>query len=62
MEIYHLKDPGADGRMISKWILETGYGGVDWFHLSRGQWRARVNRVTLHYMKGGEFLDHQSDG
>jgi hypothetical protein len=46
MEIYHLKDPGVDGGMISKWILETGYGGVDWFHLSRGQWRARVNTVT----------------
>jgi hypothetical protein len=44
----HLKDPGVDGRMGSKWTLgRLVEGGVEWIHLAqgRGSWQAVVNAV-----------------
>ena len=43
----HLEDPGADGRIILKWILEKLDVGVDWISLSlvTDKWRAVVNSV-----------------
>jgi hypothetical protein len=43
----HLKDPGVDGRIILKWILEKGDGGMDWIDLAqyRDRWRAVVSAV-----------------
>jgi hypothetical protein len=29
-----LKDPGGDGRMILKWILEKWGGGMEWIDLA----------------------------
>jgi hypothetical protein len=29
----HLEDPGIDGRIILKWILEKWDGGMDWIDL-----------------------------
>jgi hypothetical protein len=43
-----LEDPGVDGRIILKWILERlGVGGADWVDLAqdRDRWRALVNVV-----------------
>jgi hypothetical protein len=28
----HLKDPGVDGRIILKWILQKWNGGMDWIY------------------------------
>jgi hypothetical protein len=35
------------GRIIFKWILEIGWGGMEWIDLAhdRDQWRALVNTV-----------------
>jgi hypothetical protein len=47
----HLEDPGVDGRIILRWILETWDGGTDWNYLVQGsdRWRALVNAVmNLH--------------
>jgi hypothetical protein len=43
----HLKDPGVDGRIILKWILERLDGGMDWINLAedRDRWRTVVNAV-----------------
>ena len=44
----HFKNPGVDGRMILKWILETWDGGdIDWIDLGqdKNRWRAVVNTV-----------------
>jgi hypothetical protein len=43
----HLEDPGADGRIILKWILKKWDRGMDWFDLAqdRDRWRALVNAV-----------------
>jgi hypothetical protein len=43
----HLKDPGVEGRIILKWILEKGDGGMDWIDLAqdRERWWALVNAV-----------------
>ena len=42
-----MEDPGVDGWMIFKWILDKWDGGVDWMDLAqdRGRWRAVVNAV-----------------
>ena len=47
MEKGHLKDPGVDGRMILKWILEKWVVGMDWINLAqdRDMRRALVNAV-----------------
>ena len=43
----HLEDPGVDGRIILKCILEKWDGGMDWIDLAqdRDRWRAVVNAV-----------------
>jgi hypothetical protein len=43
----HFEDPGADGRIILKWILEKLDQGMDWIDLGqdRDRWRAVVNAV-----------------
>jgi hypothetical protein len=42
-----LEDPGIDGRIILKWILERLGGGADWIDLAldRDRWRALVYKV-----------------
>ena len=42
-----LEDPGADGRIILRWILSKWDGGMDWIDLAqdRDRWRALVNAV-----------------
>jgi hypothetical protein len=42
-----LEDPGVDGRIILKWILEKWNGDMDWIDLAQGRdrWRAVVNAV-----------------
>jgi hypothetical protein len=44
---HHLEDPGVDWRIILKWILRTGIGGMDWIDLTldRDRWWASVNAV-----------------
>jgi hypothetical protein len=43
----HWEDQDVGGWTILKWILETGWGGMDWIDLvqDRGQWWALVNAV-----------------
>jgi hypothetical protein len=44
----HLEDPGEDGRIILRWIIqEVGCGGMDLIELAQGRdsWRAVVNAV-----------------
>jgi hypothetical protein len=43
----NLKDPGVDGMIILKCILEKWDGGMDWIDLAqdRDRWRAVVNAV-----------------
>ena len=44
----HLEDPGVDGRIILRWIIqEVGCGGTDWINLAqdRDRWQALVNTV-----------------
>jgi hypothetical protein len=43
----HLEAPGADGRIILKWILRRWDGGMDWIDMAqdRDRWRALVNAV-----------------
>jgi hypothetical protein len=42
-----LEDPGVDGRIILKWILEKWGGSMDWIDLAqnRDRWRTLVNAV-----------------
>ena len=43
----HLENPGADGRIILRWIMMKWDGGMDWIDLAqdRDRWRALVNAV-----------------
>jgi hypothetical protein len=44
----HLGDPGIDGRVILRWIIqELGYGGKDWMNVAQGRdrWWALMNVV-----------------
>ena len=43
----HLRDPGIDGRIMLRRILEVGCGCVDWIELAqdRDRWRALVTEV-----------------
>jgi len=44
----HWGDPGADGRIILRWIFRKwDVGGTDWTELAqdRDRWRALVNAV-----------------
>ena len=42
-----MEDPGADGRIILKWIFRKWDGGMDWIELAQGRcrWQALVNAV-----------------
>ena len=42
-----MEDPGVDGRIILKWILEKWGGGMDKIDLAqdRDRWQALVNEV-----------------
>jgi hypothetical protein len=44
----HVEDRGIVWRIILKWILEKGDGGVDWINLAedRDRWRVVVNAVV----------------
>jgi len=54
----HSKDLVVELRITLKRILETGWEGVNWFHVAhdRDQWRALVNEPSGS-IKSGEFLD-----
>jgi len=43
----HSEDPGVEGSIILKWIVNTWYGGMDWIDLAqdRDRYRALVNAV-----------------
>ena len=43
----HLENPGVDGRIMLKSILERWDGGMDWIDLVqvRDRWQALVNAV-----------------
>jgi hypothetical protein len=45
----HLGDPGADERIILKWISGSGMGGMNWINLAqnRDRWRAGINAVLI---------------
>jgi hypothetical protein len=50
--INHLEDPGVDGKIILKWILEKSDGGIDWIDLVRNRdtWQAVVTeKMNLHF-------------
>ena len=45
----YLRDPGADGRIILRWIFRKwDVGDMDWIELAqdRDRWRALGNSVT----------------
>jgi hypothetical protein len=48
-----LEDPGVNGRIILKWILERLDGGIDWTNMAQDRegWRALVN--TVMNLRGG---------
>ena len=43
----HLENPGANGRIILRWIMRKWDGGMDWIDLAqdRDRWQALVNAV-----------------
>jgi hypothetical protein len=43
----HLEDPGADGRIVLRWVFRKLDWDMDWINLAqdRGRWRAFVNAV-----------------
>jgi hypothetical protein len=45
-----LENPGVDGRVTLKWVLERWGGGMDWIVLAhdRDRWRAVMNAVMNH--------------
>jgi hypothetical protein len=49
-----LKDPGIDGRIILKWILEKWDGDIDWIDMAEDRDRLRllVNAVINHKIAG----------
>jgi hypothetical protein len=44
----HLENPGANGRIILRWIMRKWDGGMDWIDLAqdRDRWQALVNAIT----------------
>jgi hypothetical protein len=44
-----LEDPGADGRIILKWIFRKWDGVMGWIDLAQrsNRWRALVNAVMI---------------
>jgi hypothetical protein len=57
----HLKDPGADGMIILKYVFEKWDGDMDWIDLAqdRDKWWAVVNdKMNLrNFLKSGKFFD-----
>ena len=56
----HLEDPGIDGKVILKWVLEQWNGSMGWIDVAqdRDRWRAVVNAdEPLGFIKCGEFLE-----
>jgi hypothetical protein len=52
-----LENPGVDGMIILRWILESGMWDMDWIELAqdRDRWRELVNAVisfVFHKMWG----------
>jgi hypothetical protein len=44
----HYEDQDVGGMIITKWVLQIGWGGMYWIDLvkDRDQWRALANMVT----------------
>jgi hypothetical protein len=40
----HLEDPGIDERIIVRWVIRDGDGGMDWIYLAqdRDKWRTQT--------------------
>jgi hypothetical protein len=61
-----LEDPGVDGRIILKWILEKWVRGTDWINLAqdRDRWRSLMYVVmTLRVLLNAEnFMSFSFSG
>jgi hypothetical protein len=61
-EGYRFEDPGIDGRIILKWILEKWDGGMDWVDLAqdRGQVAGccECGNEPSGAIKCGEFVEY----
>jgi hypothetical protein len=42
MERDHLEEPGVDERIILRWILGSGMGGMEWIDLTPNRERSRA--------------------
>jgi hypothetical protein len=54
----HLADPGVDGKIILKWILEKWVGGMDWIDLAQdGKRCCECGNELSCSIKCGEFVE-----